>query len=432
MGLGSVGGSLARTLVDDTTAAEIELAAGARVELVGIAVRDIQAARLRSPAGLAELLTADPKGLVEREDVDIVVELIGGLSPARELIETALRSGRAVVTGNKALLSRAGMELAQLASTNGVDLLYEAAVASAIPVVRPLRESLSAERVSRVMGIVNGTTNFILSKMAEEGTTYSSALEEAQSLGLAEADPSADVEGWDAAAKTAILASLAFRADVLADDVHCEGITQLTQTDVAHAAQLGHVIKPLAVAERVGEGPGISVRVHPALVPLAHPLASVRGEFNAVFIEGDNAGEVMLYGRGAGGAPAASAVLGDLIVAVRNRARGVSTPPAPRQTGVHVVAVSELSSAFYMSMEVVDRPGVLASVAAVMGRHGVSIRWMEQKGLGDEARLVFLTHRAKEGAVAATVAELAELDAVERIGAVLRVIEDHYPQGSGD
>jgi len=349
------------------------------------------------------------------------VELIGGLDPARELLEAALNAGKPVVTGNKALLARVGGQLADLASARGVDLLYEAAVASAIPVIRPLRESLAGERIVRVMGIVNGTTNFVLSQMSR-GSTYDEALAEAQQLGLAEADPSADVDGSDAAAKAAILASLAFGANVVVDDVHCEGITGVTDADVRYAAQLGYVIKPLAIAERVGRGSAISVRVHPAVVPSEHPLASVGGEFNAVFIEGERAGEMMLYGKGAGGDAAASAVLGDLIVAARHLRQGVSTPPASRRATVEIVPVDQLSSPFYLSMDVFDRPGVLASVAAVMGNHGVSIRWMEQKGLGDEARLIFLTHTAKEGDVAATVAELGRLDVVDHIGAVLRVV----------
>jgi homoserine dehydrogenase len=417
LGCGTVGSALVEMVADPARAAEIELAAGVRLEIVGIAVRNARADR----AAPRELLTEDANGLVERDDVDVVVELIGGLDPARELLEAALNAGKPVVTGNKALLARVGGELADLASARGVDLLYEAAVASAIPVIRPLRESLAGERIVRVMGIVNGTTNFVLSQMSR-GSTYDEALAEAQQLGLAEADPSADVEGSDAAAKAAILASLAFGADVVVDDVHCEGITEVTDADVRYAAQLGYVIKPLAIAERVGKGSAISVRVHPAVVPSEHPLASVGGEFNAVFIEGERAGEMMLYGKGAGGDAAASAVLGDLIVAARHLSQGVSTPPASRRANVEIVPVDQLSSPFYLSMDVFDRPGVLASVAAVMGDHGVSIRWMEQKGLGDEARLIFLTHMAKEGDVAATVAELGRLDVVDHIGAVLRVV----------
>ncbi len=328
-----------------------------------------------------------------------------------------------MVTANKALLAQAGAELADLASANGVDLLYEASVAGAIPVIRPLRESLAGERVVRVMGIVNGTTNYILTRMADDGLDYADALAEAQALGLAERDPTADVEGDDAAAKAAILAGLAFGSDVVGDDVHREGITGVRAMDVAYAARLGYVVKLLAVAELVDGGPDVSVRVHPAMVPRSHPLASVRGAFNAVFVEGEAAGELMLYGRGAGGAPTASAVLGDLIDAARNLIQGAPAP-APRRGATLVRPIEELRSAFYLNLEVVDRPGVLAAVATVFGNHGVSIRTMEQEGLGAEARLIFLTHAAREGDVQATLDDLRQLAAVDRVGAVLRVVDD--------
>jgi len=318
LGCGHVGRALVELLTEPARAEEITLRSGVAFEVVGIAVRDLARQRSEAPWFPHRVLTDDAKGLVERDDVDVVVELIGGLDPARDLVEAALRAGRPVVTANKVLLAAAGRELGELAEANGVDLLYEASVAGAIPVIRPLRESLAGERIVRVMGIVNGTTNFILSRMAHGGESYDEALAEAQRLGLAEADPTADVEGYDAAAKAAILASLAFGADVTVDDVHREGITAVTHSDVRYAAQLGYVIKPLAVAERLGHGSSISVRVHPAVVPSDHPLASVGGAFNAVFIEGERAGEMMLYGRGAGGNAAASAVLGDLIVAARH------------------------------------------------------------------------------------------------------------------
>jgi len=337
-----------------------------------------------------------------------------------------------VVTANKALLAQAGAELAELASANRVDLLYEASVAGAIPVIRPLRESLAGERVVRVMGIVNGTTNYILTRMDEDGMDYADALAEAQALGLAERDPTADVAGDDAAAKAAILAGLAFGSDVVGADVHREGITGVRAVDVAYAARLGYVIKLLAVAELVdadpvhgdvADGPpDVSVRVHPAMVPRTHPLASVRGAFNAVFVEGEAAGELMLYGRGAGGAPTASAVLGDLIDAARNLAQRAPAP-APRRGATGLRPIDELRSAFYLNLEVVDRPGVLAAVATVFGDHGVSIRTMEQEGLGDEARLIFLTHAAREGDVRATLDGLRQLEAVDRVGSVLRVVD---------
>jgi homoserine dehydrogenase len=344
------------------------------------------------------------------------------LEPARELLEAALRAGRPVVTANKALLARSGAELSELAAAHGVDLLYEAAVAGAIPVIRPLRESLAAERIVRVMGIVNGTTNFILTKMAEDGSDYADALAEAQRLGLAERDPSADVEGLDAAAKAAILASLAFGADVVASDVHHEGITKVRAIDVAFAEQLGYVIKLLAVAELVGDGSEVSVRVHPAMVSRAHPLATVGGAMNAVFVVGEMSGELMLYGHGAGGRPTASAVLGDLVDAARHLRRGTAAPAPGRHMPVRFSPLEDLRSAYYISIDVADRPGVLASVARVFGDHGVSIRSMEQQGLGDEARLVFLTHVARHGAVMATIDDLQRLNVVDRVGGVLRVV----------
>ena len=417
LGCGNVGGALVELLIN--RADQIAERTGVRFEVAGVAVSDLS--RPRPPSVPVDLLTDDPKELVERPGVDVVAELIGGLDPARTLIESALRAGRPVVTANKALLAQAGAELAELAAANRVDLLYEASVAGAIPVIRPLRESLAGERVVRVMGIVNGTTNYILTSMAEDGMDYADALAEAQALGLAERDPTADVAGDDAAAKAAILAGLAFGSDVVGDDVYREGITGVRAVDVAYAGRLGYVVKLLAVAELVDGGPDVSVRVHPAMVPRSHPLASVRGAFNAVFVEGDAAGELMLYGRGAGGAPTASAVLGDLIDAARNLTQGAPAP-APRRGATRVRPMDELWSAFYLNLEVADRPGVLAAVATVFGDHGVSIRTMEQEGLGDEARLIFLTHAAREGDVRATLDDLRQLEAVDRVGAVLRVV----------
>lgn len=415
LGCGNVGGALAELLCEG--AEEIAGRTGVAIELAGIAVADLR--RQRPAAVPPALLTDDAKELVERPGVDIVVELIGGLEPARELVEAALRAGRPVVTGNKTLLAAYGAELAALAAENGVDLLYEAAVAGAIPVIRPLRQSLAGERLVRVMGIVNGTTNYILSRMTDESMDYADALAEAQRLGLAERDPTADVEGHDAAAKAAILAGLAFGVDVVGSDVHREGISGIQADDVAFAAQLGYVVKLLAVAELVdGE---LSVRVHPAMVTRTHPLASVRGAFNAVFIEGEAAGQLMLYGSGAGGSPSASAVLGDLIDAARNLALGAAAPPPHRRT-ITLRPLAELRSAFYLSLDVVDQPGVLGAVATIFGEHGVSIRAMEQVGLGEEARLVFLTHVAREGDVEGTIADLRQLDIVDRVGGVLRVV----------
>jgi homoserine dehydrogenase len=423
LGCGNVGAPLVEMV--RTRRDEIATRTGVVLEIAGVAVNDLT--RRRDPAIPTALLTDDAKELVHRDDIDVVVELIGGLDPARSLVESALRAGRSVVTGNKALLASAGSELAALAAANDVDLLYEAAVAGAIPVIRPLRESLAGERVTRVMGIVNGTTNFILTEMDQQGVDYAHALTEAQRLGLAERDPTADVGGHDAAAKAAILAGLAFGADIVDRDVPREGIDAVTISDVAFAARLGYVVKLLAVAELVDGGPDVSVRVHPAMVPRSHPLASVSGAFNAVFVEGAAAGELMLYGRGAGGVPTASAVLGDLVDAARNVVRH-SHAPAPRRRAVMIRPLDELHSAFYLSLDVADRPGVLAQVATVFGQHGVSIRAMEQVGLGDEARLIFLTHIALEGAMQATIADLALLPAVDRVGGLLRVIG---PDGGG-
>jgi homoserine dehydrogenase len=417
LGCGNVGGALAELLL--THRDDIAARTGVSLELAGIAVADVT--RARSPSIPPDLLGGDAAALVVRPDVDVVVELIGGIHPAHELIEAALRAGKPVVSGNKALLAVVGSELADVAAAHHVDLLYEAAVGGAIPVVRPLRESLAGEQIVRVMGIVNGTTNFILTRMEDEGSQYADALAEAQELGLAERDPAADVEGHDAAAKAAILAVLAFGSDVVDADVYREGITAISAADVSYANRLGYSVKLLAVAELVDGGPEISVRVHPAMVPRAHPLASVRGEFNAVFVEGAVSGELMLYGRGAGGGPTASAVLGDLVDAARNLRAGAAGP-APKRSSATVRPQAELRSAFYLSMDVADRPGVLAAVASVFGAHQVSIRAMEQVGLADEARLIFLTHVAREGDLLATIDELRLLQAVDRVSGVLRVI----------
>jgi len=417
LGCGNVGSALAQLLL--TRQDDIAARTGIRLELVAIAVS--VANRTRPATIPGELFVTDAATLVARDDVDVVVELIGGLHPAQELIEAALRAGKPVVTANKAVLAVSGAELAELADASGVDLLYEAAVAGAIPIVRTLRESLAGEQIVRVMGIVNGTTNFILTRMEEDGVDFADALAEAQHLGLAERDPTADVEGHDAAAKAAILAALAFGSDVVDVDVHREGISGIRAVDVAYANRLGYSVKLLAVAELVDGGPELSVRVHPAMVPKAHPLASVRGAFNAVFVEGAVSGELMLYGRGAGGEPTASAVLGDLVDAARNLRAGAPAP-APKRTSITVRPQPELRSAFYLSMDVTEGLGVLAAVAKVFGDHKVSIKAMEQVGWDGEARLIFLTHKAREGDLLGTIDELRLLQAVDRVGGVLRVI----------
>jgi homoserine dehydrogenase len=425
LGAGNVGGALCRMLVEDSEG--IAERAGVDLEMVGVAVANPS----RSRPGIPEaLVTGDAKGLAADAEVDIVVELIGGIDPARALLETAISAGKPVVTGNKELIAAHGAELARAAAEAGVDLLYEAAVAGAVPLIRALRDSLAGESIRRVTGIVNGTTNFILTTMAEEGVAYEEALSEAQRLGLAERDPTADVEGYDAASKVAILAGLAFRCDFPVAEVHREGVVGLRGVDVAFAEKLGYVVKLLAVAERTDSGdadgpdqPEVSVRVHPALVPASHPLASVRGAFNAVFVEGASCGELMLYGRGAGGPPTASAVLGDLIEAATHLISGGPGRSVPRR-GVTTRAMEELRCAWYLNMDVLDKPGVLGAVATVFGDHGVSIRSMEQVGLGEEARLIFLTHVAREGDVRATLDGLRGLDMVEHVGGVLRVFGD--------
>jgi homoserine dehydrogenase len=394
---------------------------GARLVVGGIAVSDLT--RPRGDHVPAELLTTRASDLVVDPSIDVVVELIGGVDPTYDLVREALSAGKPVVTANKALLaSPEGVGLRTLARQQGVDLLYEAAVAGAIPLVRALRESLTGERIHRVMGIVNGTTNFILSRMSEQGADYAEALAEAQSLGLAERDPTADVEGFDAAAKAAILAGVAFGYDVAGADVMREGITGIRAADVDFAERFGYVVKLLAIVERTGDD-AVSVRVHPAMVPKTHPLAGVRDAYNAVFIEGEAAGELMLYGLGAGGRPTASAVVGDLIDATRNLMAG-TTAPSPERMPARLLPQSELQTRYYVSLDVTDRPGVLASVATVFGDNGVSIRSMEQEGHADGARLLFVTHSAGEGDVRATLDALAGLAVVVRVGNVMRIVGD--------
>ena len=418
LGGGNVGAPLIALI--DAQCEAVRERTGLHLEVVRVAVRDLS--KPRTPAIDAALLTDDPHGLVGDPDVDLVVELIGGVEPARALILEALKAGKPVVTGNKELLAAAGAELFAAAESAGVDLLFEAAVAGGIPIIRPLRESLVGEHITRVMGIVNGTTNYILTRMTEAGASYADALAEAQSLGFAEADPTADVEGYDAGAKVAIIASIAFGASVTAADVHHEGISTITAQDIEFAGRMGYVIKLLAVAEQADDG-AIGVRVHPAMVPTTHPLAAVRESFNAVFVEGASVGDLMFYGRGAGGGPTASAILGDLIDAALNRHKG-SHASVGRLGAARIRPIDELESAFYLDIEVLDQPGVLAQVAGVFGEHRVSIRSMEQEGLGDEARLIFITHRATEADLRATLRDLAALDAVDRVGSVLRVVSD--------
>lgn len=417
LGCGNVGAALYRLIEQQAPA--IEKRTGIRLEVTSIAVRNMS--RDRDVAVPAGLLTRDAHAVVADPNVDIVVEVIGGIEPARELISAALAAGKPVITANKELLANVGTELFATAETAGVDLLFEAAVAGGIPVVRILRESLRGEPITRVMGIINGTTNFILTKMTEEGADYGAALAEAQRLGFAERDPTADVEGFDAGAKAAILASIAFGAKVVAGDVYHEGISRVTAADIAVAQRLGYVIKLLGIAERDRVTGEIGVRVHPTMVPRNHPLASVRESFNAVFVEGDAVGSLMFYGRGAGGNPTASAVLGDVIDAAINLAKGTHGTLGAFGKAV-IRPIDETSAEYLLSMEVADRPGVLHAVTGAFARHGVSIRAAEQEGIGADARLVFITHDAQESAVQDTVRELREMDVVRQVGGLLRVI----------
>ncbi len=413
LGGGTVGAAVARLLIDN--ARDLEERVGAPVVLSAVAVRDSAKARPGIPP---ELITADAAA-VASSGADIVVEVMGGIEPARTLILSAMEAGSSVVTANKALLAADGATLYEAASRNGVDLYFEAAVAGAIPLLRPLRESLAGDRVTKVLGIVNGTTNFILTKMDEDGADYADALAEAQALGYAEADPSADVGGHDAAAKAAILAELAFHTRVTMDDVYREGITDVTAEDIRAAQQMGFVIKLLAVAELRDDG--VVVRVHPAMVPRSHPLASVRGVFNAVFIEAEAAGEVMFYGRGAGGQPTASAVMGDVVSAARNKVTGGRGPGESTYTNLPVLPVGEALTRYYVNLDVADRPGVLASIASAFSDNGVSIQVVRQDGHGDDAGLIVRTHRASDAALRKTVEQLSGLDTVKQVLGVMRV-----------
>ena len=421
LGCGTVGGALVDLIAErrDTIAQRT----GVGLTVGAIAVRSVD--KYRDTITDPGRLTNDAAALVNDPDIDVVVELIGGIEPARTLILRALELGKPVITGNKELLAAHGPELYAAAAASGVDLLFEAAVAGGIPLMRPLRESLVGEDISRVMGIINGTTNFILTKMSVEGADYGEVLAEAQALGFAEADPTADVEGYDAGAKAAIIASIVFGVQVSSADVHHEGISGVSAADIENAGRLGYVIKALAVIERHdGEtGPEVSVQVYPAMVPRSHPLAGVNDAFNAVFVEGAAVGDLMFYGRGAGGDPTASAVLGDLVDAAVNKAAGAAaaltiTEPATLRS------LDELRSQYYIAMQVTDRPGVLAQVAAEFGEHEVSIQTMEQKGTGDAADLWFITHEASHAALRSTLDALAHLDAVNAVDSVIRLIAD--------
>ena len=419
LGAGVVGSEVARLLVEQ--ADDLTARVGAPLELVGVGVRTtgIDRGEWIDPA----LVTDDLTGLVTDRGADLVVEVMGGIDPARQLILDAFGAGASVVTANKALLAQHGAELHEACDAAGVDLYFEASVAGAIPLLRPLRESLAGDRVQRVLGIVNGTTNYILTRMDESGATYEDALAEAQALGYAEKpDPSADVDGHDAAAKAAIIASLAFHSRVTLDDVYCEGISSITAADIAAARESGHVVKLLAVAERAARGRGINVRVHPAMVPTQHPLAAVREAYNAVFVESDAAGQLMFYGPGAGGAPTASAVVGDIVAVARNRISGGHGPRESAYAALPVLPMDASTTRYYIALDLSDQAGVLATVAAAFAEHGVSIETLRQDGHGDDATLQIVTHEATEQALADTCTSLRALPTVRHVSSVMRVV----------
>jgi homoserine dehydrogenase len=421
LGCGTVGSEVVRLLHEQD--GDLTARIGARLELAGIAVR--RPGRSRGQLPVAEsLFTTDALGLVKRDDVDVVIEVVGGIEPARTWLTEALRAGKSVVTANKALLAEEGAALHDAAAEGNADLYYEASVAGAIPLLRPLRESLHGDRVTRVTGIVNGTTNFILSSMDTSGAGFGEALEEATELGYAEADPTADVEGFDAAAKAAILASLAFHTRVTAADVFREGMTGVTAGDMASAKAMGCTIKLLCIAQRGPDSSGqesVSVRVHPAMIPRSHPLAGVGDAFNAVFVEAEAAGQLMFYGRGAGGTPTASAVLGDIVAAARNRLTGTRAPSESAYAHLPIRPIGEAETRYHISLDVAERPGVLATVAGVFAKHDVSIATVRQSGRSEDAQLIIVTHAAPDANLAATVAELGRLDIVRSIASVLRV-----------
>jgi homoserine dehydrogenase len=415
LGCGTVGAEVVRLL--HSSADDLTARVGAPLELAGIAVRRLQKQR-DLPVDDA-LFTTDAAALVARPDIDVVVEVIGGIEPARTLLLSALRDGKGVVTANKALLAEDGATLHAAARDSGADLYYEASVAGAIPLLRPLRESLAGDHITRVMGIVNGTTNFVLTRMDEAGMGFAEALDEATALGYAEADPTADVEGFDAAAKAAILAGLAFHTRVTAADVHREGITEVTAADVASAKEMGCVVKLLAIAEK--DGNAVGVRVHPAMIPRTHPLGAVREAYNAVFVEGASAGQLMFYGRGAGGSPTASAVLGDLVAVARNTLSGARGAGESSYADLRISPMGEVVTRYHISLDVADKAGVLAAVANAFASHDVSIRTVRQEGHAGDASLDVVTHTATDAALQAVVEELRGLDTVRSVASVMRV-----------
>lgn len=414
LGCGVVGSEVARLLLADS--AELSTRAGVTIELKRIAVRTIKPFPGIDPT----LFTTDPYSIVNDPDIDLIVEVMGGIEPARELAHLAIKNRKSIVTANKALLASHGDELFTAAYAQGEDIYYEASVAGAIPIIRPLRDSLVGDFVVRIMGIVNGTTNYILTKMHEDGKDFNEALKEAQALGYAEADPTADIEAFDAAAKAAILSGLAFHTRVTVDDVYREGITKITKDDVLIAKSMDHVIKLLAIAE-LTPADEISVRVHPVMIHKDHPLASVRDAFNAVFVEAESAGPLMFYGRGAGGAPTASAILGDILAVSRHIAHDAVGQRETDYADRDIAPIETTKTKFLIRLEVQDKSGVLASIAATFADHGVSIQTVDQNGRDADAELIIVTHRATEGELKSTVDALKKMDIVTSISSVIRV-----------
>jgi homoserine dehydrogenase len=417
LGCGVVGGATARILVDSRE--DLARRAGIAIELRRVAVRSLD--KKREVELPRDHWTTDPWDVVRDPSIEVIVEVMGGIQPARDLIIEATRCGKHVVTANKELLASEGKDVMEAAESAAVDLLFEASVGGGIPIIRPMKESLSGDRVSRVMGIVNGTTNFILTRMSDSGLSFGQALEEAQALGYTELDPSADIEGFDAAAKLAILASLAFNARVLASDVERQGISSVTRRDISEAHALGYTLKLLAVAERCGDKVG--ARVHPAMVPETHPLAAVRDVFNAVFVEAEEVGELMFLGRGAGGPPTGSAVVGDIVEIARNLTNGArSWGCTCYRDRAHILSREETMTRYYVVLSVADQPGVLSAVAGAFAKHDVSIASVRQEGFGNEATLVLITHSATEGRHQATWRELDAISTVKRVASKVRVL----------
>jgi len=414
LGCGVVGSSVARLLLADT--AELSTRAGVKMELSRIAVRTIKPYEGINPA----LFTTDPFSIVNDPEIDLIIEVMGGIEPARELIMTAIENRKSVVTANKALLASHGAEMFTAAYAKGEDIYYEASVAGAIPIIRPMRDSLAGDFVTRLMGIVNGTTNYILTKMHEDNREFGDVLKEAQALGYAEADPTADIEGFDAAAKAAILSGLAFHTRVTVDDVYREGISKITLEDVKIAQSMDHVIKLLAIAE-LTPADEISVRVHPVMLHKSHPLASVRDAYNAVFVEAESAGSLMFYGRGAGGAPTASAILGDVVAVARHIALNSVGQRETDYADRDIAPIETTKTKFLIRLEVADIAGVLAAIATTFANHGVSIQTVNQTGRNSDAEVTIVTHLATEGELKATVASLNAMDMVNKISSVIRV-----------